>query len=333
MQRPQRRELARQPLDLELVEPDRLQHVLQPLRPQITQRHPVEQRGGRLRDKHLATVPGRHDPRRPMHIHPHVLRRHRQRLPGMHTHPHPQPTLVRPLHRRQALLRLTRGRDRLTRSLERNQEGIALFVDLIAAMPRERLTQHPPMQRKHLREPLRTQPLQQQRRPLHIREQQRHRPRRLHHHQATIARAEARHQRGHRFAPRSQSEHGRAGGDGLPRAVGQTLGTPRRGAASACVSGRRSLERGESFAGAAGERDDLLAFVESECFPLGGEGFVVRPAASSTWARSESASACVQGESVVLGVRDRLAGEPLGFGVVAAVRGDERCDLRARAPA
>ena len=185
MQRPQRRELGRQPVDLELVEPDRLEHVLQPMRPQITQRHPVEQCGGRLRNKHLATMPRSHDPGRPVHIHPHILRRHRQRLPGMHTHPHPQPTLVRPHHRRQALLRLTRSRDRLTRSLERNQEGVTLFVDLIAAMPCERLTQHPPMQRKRLREPLRTQPLQQQRRPLHIREQQRHRPRRLRHHQAT----------------------------------------------------------------------------------------------------------------------------------------------------
>ena len=64
----------------------------------------------------------------------------------MDTHPHPQPGLVRPLHRAQALLRLARGRDRLARRPERNQEGIALFVDLIAAMPGERLTQHPPMQ-------------------------------------------------------------------------------------------------------------------------------------------------------------------------------------------
>ena len=50
-----------------------------------------------------------------------------------------------------------------------------------------------------------------------------------------------------------------------PRAVGQARGTHRRGAASACLSGGRSLQRGEAFAGAAGERDDLLAFVAGEC--------------------------------------------------------------------
>ena len=60
-----------------------------------------------------------------------------------------------------------------------------------------------------------------------------------------------------------------AAGDPHPRGGGQTLGTPSRGAASACVSGRRSLERGEAFAGAAGERDDLLALVAGECFLKG----------------------------------------------------------------
>jgi hypothetical protein len=34
------------------------------------------------------------------------------------------------------------------------------------------------------------------------------------------------------------------------------------------------LERSESFAGAAGERDDLLLLVEVECLPVGGGGFV-----------------------------------------------------------
>ena len=93
------------------------------------------------------------------------------------------------------MLCFIRGSNSLARTLERNQEGIAFFVDLVAAVACECLTQHPPMQRQHLGEPLRTQPLQEQRRPLHIREQQRHRPRRLHDHQTTIARAQGREER------------------------------------------------------------------------------------------------------------------------------------------
>ena len=191
-------------------------------------------------------MPGRHDPRRAVHIHADILRRHRQRLTGMHTHPHPQHTLLRPLHRRQAPLRLTCGRNRLARRLERNQERITLFVDLIAAMPRERLPQQPPMQGERFREPLRPQPLQQQRRSLHIREQQRHRPRRLHHHQTTIARGRG--PASADFAPRRGRKRAwSCRRRPPPREVGPEHGTPRRG-----CSPRERQPRSR-------RRDDVLA--------------------------------------------------------------------------
>ena len=70
-------------------------------------------------------------------------------------------------------------------------------------------------------------------------------------------------------------------------------GTLGLGGEQRCVSGRRSLERGESFAGAAGERDDLLAFVAFERVPEAAAASSRRPAASSTSARSESALPCM----------------------------------------
>ena len=52
------------------------------------------------------------------------------------------------------------------------------------------------------------------------------------------------------------------------------------------LSGPRSLERGESFAGAAGERDDLLAFVKAERLSISGRGFVDAPSGFERLSRS-----------------------------------------------
>ena len=52
-----------------------------------------------------------------------------------------------------------------------------------------------------------------------------------------------------------------------------SLAEPPDGEPGACRSGPRSLERRESFADAAGERDDLLAFVEGDRLSTSGRGF------------------------------------------------------------
>src|SRR4051812_23658651 len=90
---------------------------------------------------------------------------------------------------------------------------------------------------------------------------------------------------------------------------------------------RECLERGESLASAAGKRDHLLALVALERFPQCGGGFVVPAGGFEHFCQIE--------EGVALPPRrigrphqvDRLAGEALRFGVVAAMCREERGDL------
>ena len=55
---------------------------------------------------------------------------------------------------------------------ERDEERVALRVDLDAAVPRERVPQHPPVLGQRLRIPLRAELVQQPRRALDVREQE-----------------------------------------------------------------------------------------------------------------------------------------------------------------
>ena len=85
----------------------------------------------------------------------------------------------------------------------------------------------------------------------------------------------------------------------LRRAVDQSHGIPRRGTVSACVSGRRSLERIESFAGAAGERDDPFPFVQVERLSIRDRRIVRSTGDLEHLGEVASASPWYQGESVV----------------------------------
>ena len=182
MQRLQRRKGLR----AELKQPLGSAQVLQPVQTEITHLN-ARECDRRLRQQYLPAVTGRHDPRRLVHIQADVLRRRSHRLTRMHPHPHPYLAPLPPLGPRKRLLALSCRRNPLLRTRERYEERIALLVDLITVMLFEYLPQKPPVQVERLPIPLRTQPLQQQRRALHIREQQRHRPRRLRHHHVTIS--------------------------------------------------------------------------------------------------------------------------------------------------
>ena len=78
---------------------------------QVPQRHPggqprLHQQPRRIRQHHLAAVRGRRDPRRPVHIHPHVAVLVPHRLTRMQAHPDPHRYAAGPGAASQSALRL-----------------------------------------------------------------------------------------------------------------------------------------------------------------------------------------------------------------------------------
>ena len=87
------------------------------------------------------------------------------------------------------------------------------------------------------------------------------------------------------------------------------------------------MECGESFAGAAGHRHDLLLLVESESPPQSGESILDAPVGFEDRREIAERIALRPGRVGSQGVLNRFAGEPLSVGMVAAVRLDKRCYL------
>ncbi len=172
MQRLQRRELAREAVDDQLVEVDRLEHVLEPVRTEVDQLDAVEQCPRRAGDEHLSAVPGGHDPRRAVDVHADVVRRHGERLAGMDPDPDPDLDAGRPARPRERQLPVGRRRDRILRPGERHEQCVALLVHRVAGVPFERLQQQPTMKLQHAGVGVRTEALQELRRALDIGEQQ-----------------------------------------------------------------------------------------------------------------------------------------------------------------
>ena len=130
---------------------------------------------------------------RPMHIHPHIPTLVDLWGPGMRTHPHPNPLPHQANRRPQPPLRLhcrgycPRG------GREGHKEAVPLCAQLHPAMVGPRAPQNPPLTIQRRRVP-RTQPRQQRRRTLDIREQQRHGSGRQHHHQPSMRPTQVRRQ-------------------------------------------------------------------------------------------------------------------------------------------
>ena len=182
MQRLQRREVFRPELEETL---GRAQ-VLKAVEAEIAHIDAGKVRG-RLRQEHLPAVAGGRDPRRPVHVEPHVPPIGPERLACVQSHPHP--------HRaaRKRELRVRGGRHGIGRTRKGDEESVALRVDLDALVPPPGLPQRPAVLGKHVRIPVAQLP-EEPRRPLDIREEERHRPgREFGLHPSILSRPEPRH--------------------------------------------------------------------------------------------------------------------------------------------
>jgi len=134
VQRAKRRELALP----ELVQPERPAEVLETVQAQIGEQETVawlQEAGRALGDEHLAAVACSRDAGGGMHVDSDVALVGRRRLAGVDAHPH--------AHRRrlQRLPAFLGGHKRVRGAGEGVEEGVALGVDLDAAVARERLPQ------------------------------------------------------------------------------------------------------------------------------------------------------------------------------------------------
>jgi hypothetical protein len=120
----------------------------------------------RLREQHLASVRGAHDPGRTVDVHADVALVRHLRLARVQSHPHAHPTIC------ERALRLLCSRGPIVRALERNEERVALRVDLDAVVAPERLPQQPTMVRQDVDVAV-TELLEESRRALDVGEEQR----------------------------------------------------------------------------------------------------------------------------------------------------------------
>ena len=142
--------------------------VLQAVRPEIVQLG-IDEVSRRLREQHLAAMPGGRDTGSTMHIDTHIALVRDQRLARMQPHPHPH----RSAHQRR--LGLLGRRNGIRRPPERDKERITLRIHLHAAVMRERPTQDAPVLRECIGIPI-AELGQQTRRALDVREQERYGP-------------------------------------------------------------------------------------------------------------------------------------------------------------
>ena len=156
----QRRELTL----AELEDPLRRGQVLEPVLAEVTQTVLARKVARRLRHQHLPTVTRSRDPRRSMDVDADIAVLRQQRLARVDTHPHPDRAVQR-------LAGFPRSRERVRRTRERDEEGVALRVDLDAVVARERRAQHLPVlgQRVRIRLP---ELVQKPRRALDVREEE-----------------------------------------------------------------------------------------------------------------------------------------------------------------
>jgi hypothetical protein len=176
----------RKAIGSELVQRDLRGEVLQPVPAQVE--HVLgDQLASRAREQHLAAVGRAHDPSRLVHVRADVLWRIEQRLAGVHTDPDPHRSVGKRSHR------LLHRRYRVRRRRERIEQAVAGIVDLVARVHTESVAQSTTVVGQRLLESLGTEIVEQRRRALDIREHERHRSRRLHHHRCMIFREQPRH--------------------------------------------------------------------------------------------------------------------------------------------
>ena len=173
----QRRELRRQPVSTGLVDANRAIEVLEAVLPEVTQEDVeilflvLEQRLRRLGHKHLAAVPGRADAGGTVDGQSGVAGLTSGGLACVDPHSNLDVHGLWPLVGEERKLSFDGSKHRLARAREGDEEGIALRVDLVAAVSRERCAQQPLMLGEHPLVPV-AELLHEPRRPLDVREQE-----------------------------------------------------------------------------------------------------------------------------------------------------------------
>ena len=182
VERPELREVGRQPGDHEIVEPQRIGEVLETVKPQIAQDHTVRQglfdeTRGRVREDHLAAMADRGDAGRAIHVDPEVVVTAERALTGVHADADADLRSVGPGVRRKPSLGLRRREHRAGRRAEDREERVALGPDLDPAPPVDGLAHDHAVRVLQLSVGFGTERLEQPGRALDIREQERHDPR------------------------------------------------------------------------------------------------------------------------------------------------------------
>jgi hypothetical protein len=108
----------------------------------------TEQLARRLRDEHLAAVPGRADASRTMDAEADIPLAADRRLAGMDAHAHQKRCSLRPRVLAEASLARNRSRHPVLRTPEGDEEGVPLCIDLVATVLGEALAQDPLMIRE-----------------------------------------------------------------------------------------------------------------------------------------------------------------------------------------
>ena len=142
--------------DDDLEELDRPVEVFQPLRAEILRRAGqllllvLEEREGRWRDQDLTAVAGRADAGGAVHRKPQVAVGRERRVTGVDPHPHSDRGPFRPCLFGQRALCSDGCLDGVLRAAERDEERVALRVDLLAARLLEGPAQEPAVRREHV---------------------------------------------------------------------------------------------------------------------------------------------------------------------------------------
>ena len=166
LDRLQKREVAQEPFDVELVDALRRAEILEAVHAQVADVR-VHERPGRLRQEHLPAVPDSGYTRALMDVEADVSLVGQPRLARVQPHPHP----YRPVGK--CTLAVRGGGDRVRRAGESDEERVALRVDLDALVVGKHGAESPPMLVQRL--PVGVAELvQQPRRALHVGEQQCH---------------------------------------------------------------------------------------------------------------------------------------------------------------
>ena len=110
----------------------------------------LDEFAGRVRQEHLAAVPGRADARAAVDAHPDIPVATDKRLARVKAHPHANRHAVGPRLGGERPLQLDRRGDRVACARERDEERVALRVDLVAVEPLDRLADQPGMGLKHI---------------------------------------------------------------------------------------------------------------------------------------------------------------------------------------